>query len=108
MARMPWVAAATFAALVSARAEARVTRIVITSQQIVAAGASFGDRGAYEKLTGTVFFEADPATPTTRSSSTGDYVSQVAASARALQAQRLMLQEDVDAYIAEAMASPVP
>jgi hypothetical protein len=37
-----------------------------------------------------------------------DYVSKVAASARALQAQRLMLQEDVDAYIAEAMAAPVP
>jgi hypothetical protein len=37
-----------------------------------------------------------------------DYVSKVAASARALQAQRLMLQEDVDAYIAEAMAAQAP
>ena len=37
-----------------------------------------------------------------------DYVSKVAAAARALQAQRLMLQEDVDAYIAEALAAPVP
>jgi len=37
-----------------------------------------------------------------------DYVSKVAASARALHAQRLMLQEDVDAYIAEAVATPVP
>src|SRR4051812_14151224 len=63
MHRMRWMAAAGLAALVSARTEARVTRIVIVSQQVVAGGASFGDRGAYEKLTGTVFFEADPRNP---------------------------------------------
>jgi hypothetical protein len=41
-------------------------------------------------------------------SSHDDYVAKVAAAARALQAQRLMLQEDVDDYIADAMAAPVP
>jgi hypothetical protein len=35
------------------------------------------------------------------------YVAKVAAAARALQKDRLMLQEDVDAYIQEAMASSV-
>jgi len=55
-----WIVAGGLAALVSVRAEARVTRIVIATQQVVAGGASFGDRGAYEKLTGTAFFEVDP------------------------------------------------
>jgi hypothetical protein len=41
-------------------AEARVTRIQITSRVVVADGISFGDSGAYEKLRGTVFFEVDP------------------------------------------------
>jgi hypothetical protein len=56
-------AAVMLATLVSSRAEARVTRIVITSQQVVAGGAPFGDRGPYEKLTGTAFFEVDPFNP---------------------------------------------
>jgi len=47
MKRMRWIAAAGLAALVSVRAEARVTRIVIATQQVVAGGAAFGDRGAY-------------------------------------------------------------
>ena len=61
--RTTLIAATAFAALVSARAEARVTRIVITAQEVVAGGQPFGDRGPYEKLTGTVFFEADPRNP---------------------------------------------
>jgi hypothetical protein len=51
---------AAAAALISATAEARVTRIVVTTQEVIAGGASFGDRGAYEKLTGTAYFEVDP------------------------------------------------
>jgi hypothetical protein len=44
-------------------ADARVTRIQTTSRVVVADGASFGDSGPYEKLRGTVFFEADPSDP---------------------------------------------
>ncbi|HYR19359.1 MAG TPA: alpha/beta hydrolase domain-containing protein [Myxococcales bacterium] len=62
MKRKDWIAAVAVA-LVSASAEARVTRVVISSQQVVAGGAPFGDRGAYEKLTGTVYFEVDPRNP---------------------------------------------
>ncbi len=47
--------------LVAFSAQARVTRIVVTSQQTIAGGASFGGNGPYEKLTGTAYFEADPA-----------------------------------------------
>jgi Alpha/beta hydrolase domain len=44
-------------------AEARVTRVEITSRVVVADGISFGDAGSYEKLRGTVFFEVDPSDP---------------------------------------------
>jgi len=44
MKRKDWIAAVAVA-LVSASAEARVTRVVISSQQVVAGGAPFGDRG---------------------------------------------------------------
>lgn len=44
-------------------AEARVTRIVITSRQVVADAMSFGETGPYEKLRGTVYFEVDPDDP---------------------------------------------
>src|SRR5713101_9720308 len=44
-------------------AEARVTRVQITSREIVADGISFGDSGPYEKLRGTVFFEVSPSDP---------------------------------------------
>src|SRR3989475_2607987 len=58
-------AAAVFLALnlVSNLAEARVTRMVVTSREVVANGMSFGSTGPYEKLRGTVFFEVDPAEP---------------------------------------------
>jgi len=62
MQRKGWMVAAA-AALVSLTAEARVTRVVITAQEVIAGGAPFGDRGAYEKLTGTVYFEVDPRNP---------------------------------------------
>jgi hypothetical protein len=44
-------------------AEARVTRIQITSRVVVADGVSFGDAGPFEKLRGTVFFEVNPWDP---------------------------------------------
>jgi len=46
--------------LLGSPAEARVTRIEITSREVVAEGMSFGDTGPYEKLRGSVFFEVDP------------------------------------------------
>jgi hypothetical protein len=49
--------------LVVLAAEARVTRLVITSRELVADGAFFGDSGPYEKLKGTVYFEVNPAHP---------------------------------------------
>ena len=44
-------------------AGAEVTRVSITSRAIVANGMWFGAAGPYEKITGTVFFELDPADP---------------------------------------------
>jgi hypothetical protein len=44
-------------------AGAEVTRVSITSRVIVANGMWFGAAGPYEKITGTVFFELDPADP---------------------------------------------
>ena len=44
-------------------AAAEVTRVSITSRQIVADGASFGNAGPYEKLTGRIQFALDPAHP---------------------------------------------
>ncbi len=49
--------------LLGAQAEARVTRIEITTREIVADGMAFGDTGPYEKLRGTVHFEVDPNDP---------------------------------------------
>jgi hypothetical protein len=42
-------------------AEARLTRLEINKREIVADGMAFGTAGAYEKLTGRAWFEADPA-----------------------------------------------
>lgn len=42
-------------------AEARLVRLDVVKREIVAEGRSFGTVGAYEKLTGTAHFEADPA-----------------------------------------------
>ena len=57
------MATLALACVISARSEARLTRIVITSQQVIAGGAAFGAAGPYEKLTGTAYFEADPGNP---------------------------------------------
>lgn len=42
-------------------AEARVVRVVIDTRETIADGASFGAVGAYERITGRVFFAFDPA-----------------------------------------------
>jgi len=41
-------------------AEARVVRVVIDTREPLAGGASFGTTGAYERITGRVFFAFDP------------------------------------------------
>ena len=43
--------------------EARLTRLVINTTEVVADGASFGSTGPYERLTGTAYFEVDPDDP---------------------------------------------
>ena len=63
MNRQTTVAGFALACVLSAGAEARLTKLVITTREVVAGGAAFGSTGAYEKLTGTAFFEADPGNP---------------------------------------------
>lgn len=55
--------ALAFAASVASpsSADARVVRVVIDSREPLAGGASFGTTGAYERITGRVFFAFDPA-----------------------------------------------
>ncbi|MGE5728231.1 MAG: hypothetical protein ACM34L_06485, partial [Gemmatimonas sp.] len=56
------VALAFAASVVSpSSADARVVRVVIDSREPLAGGASFGTTGAYERITGRVFFAFDPA-----------------------------------------------
>jgi hypothetical protein len=47
-------------------AEARVTRLVIEQRQLFAGGKSWGAAGPYEHLSGTAWFEVDPANPHNR------------------------------------------
>ena len=49
--------------LLGSLAEARVTRLQITSREVVADGLPFGPSGPYEKLRGRVLFEVDPEDP---------------------------------------------
>ena len=56
------IAAAAIATTVSV-AEARVVRIEITRTEPFAAGQSFGETGAYEKVAGRFYGELDPAAP---------------------------------------------
>src|SRR5262245_22844650 len=61
--RRAFIGLASIASLVglAARAEARVTRIVIYEKQSPAyEGRSFGDAGPYERITGRAFGELDP------------------------------------------------
>src|ERR1041384_4169836 len=61
--RLRFALAVTLVIAVSASAGAEVTRVSIASRVVVANGHWFGAAGPYEKLTGTVFFELDPADP---------------------------------------------
>ena len=47
----------------SAELSARVVRVVIEARQDVLGGRSWGDVGAYERITGRVYFEFDPNDP---------------------------------------------
>src|SRR5580700_9389647 len=51
---------ALIVAFAPATMRAEVTRVEITSKQDVLGGNSFGTVGAYEKLTGKVYFAVDP------------------------------------------------
>lgn len=51
------------ALLVWAPAAAEVTKVTVTTREVVADGAAFGKSGAYEKLVGTIEFAIDPAHP---------------------------------------------
>ena len=46
-----------------AELSARVVRVVIEARQDVLGGRSWGDVGAYERITGRVYFEFDPNDP---------------------------------------------
>ena len=61
---MIWLTvAALCAAFAPAAMRAEVTKVEITSKQDVLGGKSFGTVGAYEKLTGKVYFAIDPNNP---------------------------------------------
>ncbi len=51
---------------VPAAVQAAVTRVAIASRTVVADGRWFGPAGPYEKISGTVYFELDPADPRNR------------------------------------------
>ena len=62
--------AAVVSAVLVAEAEARVTKIQITTRESPTFGGySFGDVGPYEKIVGKAFGELDPNDPRTPSSS---------------------------------------
>jgi alpha/beta hydrolase family protein len=60
------VRAAIVFALVSAPVSADVVRIDVQSRADVAGGMAFGAAGAYEKLSGRIFFAVDPSLPANR------------------------------------------
>src|SRR6478736_3186727 len=61
-----FVLSAIVLAVLAAPATAEVTRVSIASRAVVANGQWFGAAGPYEKISGTVFFELDPADPHNR------------------------------------------
>ena len=48
------------ALMLAAQAEAGLVKLEIAKREVIADGASFGDAGPYEKLTGRAWFEVDP------------------------------------------------
>lgn len=63
---LPRLLSALAFSLIVITAEAHVTRIEITSRADVLSGREFGLAGAYEKLTGRVYFAVDPHNPRNR------------------------------------------
>lgn len=61
--RLRFVLLLALCLLGTAPVQARLTRLQIDQREIVADGMAFGAAGAYERLTGTAFFEVDPADP---------------------------------------------
>jgi hypothetical protein len=55
--------AAAASLTIPSAAEARVVRVVMDTRETIAGGASFGNTGAYERITGRVFFAFDPSNP---------------------------------------------
>ena len=49
--------------LTPAAAAAKVVRVVVSSRDTILGGKPFGDAGAYEKITGRVYFAFDPSNP---------------------------------------------
>jgi len=58
-----WSSTVLAIALLAGVAQARVVRVEISSRADLENGKSFGSAGAYEKLTGRVYFAVDPANP---------------------------------------------
>ena len=63
MTRLYPLMALSVVALAHSPCDARVTRLEIAQREVVADGQPFGAAGAYERLTGTAFFEVDPKDP---------------------------------------------
>jgi len=60
------IGAALLVVMLPAGAAAEVTRFEVRSTRVVSDGRSFGTVGAYEEVTGTLFFSVDPADPANR------------------------------------------
>ena len=58
--------AVLIACLIASSASAEVVRIDVQSRGDLAGGQSFGSAGAYEKLSGKLYFAVDPALPANR------------------------------------------
>jgi hypothetical protein len=56
-------AVTAIALLIAAGARAEVVRIVVDSRSDLAGGMRFGSVGAYERITGTIYFAVDPSNP---------------------------------------------
>lgn len=58
---LSWVIALIIMGFTMSMAQAKVVRIVVTSRDTIQDGHTFGKYGAYEKITGRVYFAFDPA-----------------------------------------------
>lgn len=60
---VPWLMGCALVAALPQVTEAKVVRFVVEQRAPFAEGAAFGETGAYERLTGTAYFEVDPNDP---------------------------------------------